>query len=89
MIEDDEETEETTKAEPRKWSWLWFFSILLAGVKGWFTLCAGILNDIEDSMDEHVDYQRTRKAFEQRASQEIEALTQAVTEAETKVSVGR
>lgn len=77
MHDDDDDETEATPAEPegRKWSWLWFFSILLAGVKGWFVLIAGILNDIETSMDSHVDYQRNRKVFEQRVAMEIEALT--------------
>lgn len=75
MLDDDDEEVPVTKEEPRKWSWLWFFSIGLAGVKGWFTLIAGMLNDVEAAVDSHVDYKRDRKKFEQRASMEIEALT--------------
>lgn len=77
-MQDENDQTETPDTPPAvKWSWLYFLSILVAGTSGWFRLIAAMLDDVEVSMDSHVEHKRSREEFAKRAGLEIEALTKA------------
>lgn len=76
MDADEAQTENAPEPrDPQPWSWVTFWSILVGACSGWFRLCGAMIGMIERAMDEHVEYTVSRKAFAERASLEIEALT--------------
>lgn len=79
MIDDEDEAE--TKPQPVKWSWLSFFSNLVAASAGWCRLCGAVLDSIWQQMDKHVEYKVDRVKFQERSALEIEALTKIPAEA--------
>ena len=74
---DDSEEIEVAQADPPRWSWITFWSIIVHAVGGCFALAAHTVASVSEAMDAHVEWKNTRKAFEDRATLEIEALTRA------------
>jgi hypothetical protein len=76
-MDEDETTTEETEREPRKWAWINFWSIMVAGTGAYFGLLNAMIQDVSSLMDEHHDWQVSRRTMMEEGAREIEAMTKA------------
>jgi predicted alpha/beta hydrolase len=73
MFEDEEETADK-KEEPHEWSWINFWSLVIATVGGWFQYCGLALGGFSDAMDSHVEWKEKQKTFRRDVTYDLEKI---------------
>lgn len=77
---DNEETEQEENEEtrdPQRWSWIRFWSTIFAGIGAYWALLGAMWEQVSNLMDEHQEWKTERQRMQDRATLEIEALTNA------------
>jgi hypothetical protein len=80
-VPDEDEKEEAAEiVEAQKWEWISFWSLVIKAISGWFTFCGLVIESFAEQLDGHRGYTDGRKAMQERAAMEIEALTKDLAE---------